>query len=314
MKRLVEAAGPGDGGDAGLTAVAGLRVGHWSDHAAATGCTVVLAPIEGATVSGSVLGGAPGTRETALLEPEKTITVAHAVVLAGGSAFGLDAAGGVARWLERRGVGFETPFGRVPIVPAAVIYDLGVGRADVRPDGAAGEAAADAAHDGPVEAGRVGVGCGATVGKLAGLANAVRSGVGSASMRIGAVTVAALAVSNAAGRLVDPNDGSPVAGVAATGVASAGTNTTLVVVATDAVLDKATCRALAISGHVGIARVTRPSHTVHDGDTVFVLATGSAPAVSAALLGPAIQEVVASAIVIGAIAARAGASPASQPT
>lgn len=297
--------------DATLTAVAGLRVGHWTDARARTGCTVVLAPDDGATVSGLVLGAAPGSREAALLEPEKSVTVAHALVLAGGSAYGLDAAGGVARWLEGRGVGFATPFARVPIVPAAVLYDLGVGRADVRPDAAAGAAAAAAAHEGPVELGAVGVGAGATVGKLRGFDRAAASGVGSAALRVRGVTVAALAVSNAVGCLVDPRSGAPVAGeevgpeeaadlFAGT---TAGTNTTLVVVATDAALDKAACRALAPAGHVGVARVTRPSHTANDGDTVFVLATGAAGPCPVAALGPAVQEVVATALLRGARAA-----------
>jgi L-aminopeptidase/D-esterase-like protein len=304
----VSAAG---GANDSLTAVVGLRVGHWSDRAAATGCTVVLAPDEGAPASGLVLGAAPGGRETDLLAPEKTVPAVHALVLTGGSAFGLDAAGGTMAWLEARGVGFATPYARVPIVPAAVLYDLGVGRADVRPDAAAGAAAADAAHDGPVEMGRVGVGTGATVGKLRGMERAVRSGVGSAALRVGGVTVAALAVSNAVGALVDPDDGSPVAGEVvpaaevADRVAAAGTNTSLVVVATDARLDKAACRALAPAGHVGVARVTRPSHTASDGDTVFVLATGRAEARSPAALGPAVQEVVARALLRGARAAAA---------
>jgi L-aminopeptidase/D-esterase-like protein len=292
-----------------ITAVAGVRVGHWSDRAAATGCTVVLAPDEGAPASVLVLGAAPGGRETDLLAPEKTVPVVHGFLLTGGSAFGLDAAGGVMRWLESRGVGFATPFARVPIVPAAVLYDLGAGRADVRPDAAAGAAAADAAHAGPVEMGRVGVGAGATVGKLRGPDRAVPSGVGSAATFVGGVTVAALAVSNAVGALVVPHDGRPVAGEIvpaeeiADRVVSAGTNTSLVVVATDARLDKAGCRALAPAGHVGIAQVTRPSHTAHDGDTVFVLATGRAEARSPAALGPAVQEVVARALLRGARAA-----------
>jgi L-aminopeptidase/D-esterase-like protein len=292
-----------------LTAVAGLRVGHWSDSAAATGCTVVLAPEESAPASGLVLGAAPGGRETDLLAPEKTVPAVHGILLTGGSAFGLDAAAGVMRWLEARGVGFATPFARVPIVPAAVIYDLGVGRADVRPDAAAGAAAADAAHAGPVEMGRVGVGAGASVGKVRGPDRAVPSGVGSAAMRVGGVTVAALAVSNAVGALVDPSDGRAVAGEVVSAqeiadrVVSAGTNTSLVVVATDARLDKAGCRALAPAGHVGVAQVTRPSHTAHDGDTVFVLATGRNEARSPAALGPAVQEVVARALLRGARAA-----------
>lgn len=300
--------------DRGLTAVDGLRVGHWTNAEARTGCTVVLTPDAGWTVSGLVLGAAPGTRETALLEPEKSVRQAHAIVLAGGSAFGLDAASGVVRWLERRDVGLETPFARVPIVPAAVLYDLGVGRADVRPDAEAGAAAAQAADDGAVRCGAVGVGTGATVGKMRGFERAVASGVGSVSLRVGNATVAALAVSNAVGCLVDPSTGQAVAGEEVTASEAAdllsfqGTNTTLVVVATDARLDKAGCRSLAVAGHAGVARVTRPSHTANDGDTVFVLSSGDAEPVPPAVLGPAVQEVVAAALLHGARAAAAGSS------
>ncbi|MDR9392555.1 MAG: P1 family peptidase, partial [Trueperaceae bacterium] len=153
-------------GDPGLTAVPGVRVGHWTHDVARTGCTVVLAPPGGAVASGRVLGAAPGTRETALLDPAATVGVAHAVLLTGGSAFGLDAAGGVMAALEAAGEGVPTPAGRVPIVPAAVLYDLAVGRSDVRPGAAEGRAATDAAHDGPVAQGAVGAGTGATVAKL----------------------------------------------------------------------------------------------------------------------------------------------------
>lgn len=298
--------------DRGLTAVEGLLVGHWTHAEARTGCTVVLTPDAGWTASGLVLGAAPGTRETALLEPDKSVRQAHAIVLAGGSAFGLDAASGVVRWLEGRGVGLETPFARVPIVPAAVLYDLGVGRADVRPDAQAGAAAAQVANDGPVACGAVGVGTGATVGKMRGFEHAVASGVGSVSMRVGAATVAALAVSNAVGCLVDPSTGRTVAGEEVSAAEAAGltsfrgTNTTLVVVATDAPLDKAGCRSLAATGHAGIARVTRPSHTANDGDTIFVMSSGAAEPVALAVLGPAVQEVVAAALLRGARAAARG--------
>lgn len=304
----------GPAADRGLTAVDGVRVGHWTHAEARTGCTVVLTPDAGWTASGLVLGAAPGTRETALLEPDKSVRQAHAIVLAGGSAFGLDAASGVVRWLEARGVGLETPFARVPIVPAAVLYDLGVGRADVRPDAEAGAAAAQAADDGAVACGAVGVGTGATVGKMRGFERAVASGVGSVSMRVGNATVAALAVSNAVGCLVDPSTGQAVAGEEVTATEAAellsfqGTNTSLVVVATDARLDKAGCRSLAVAGHAGIARVTRPSHTANDGDTVFVLASGDAEPIPPAVLGPAVQEVVAAALLHGARAAAAGPS------
>lgn len=298
---------PGGSRADGLTAVAGLRVGHWTDAVARTGCTVVRLPPAGAPTSALAFGPAPASREYALLDPDKSVPVAHAIVLSGGSAYGLDAASGVMRLLEREGIGLETPFARVPIVPAAALYDLGVGRPDVRPDAASGEGAAKDAHDGPVASGRIGAGSGATVGKIRGFDAAVPSGIGSAAVRVGNATVAALAVSNAVGALVDPNDGRPIAGRPA-GAEEAvnlfqtppGTNTTLVVVATDAALDKTGCRALAPAGHVGIAHVTRPSHTPHDGDTVFVTATGRAGQVDSGPLSVAVQQVVAEAILRGA--------------
>lgn len=303
-----------------LTAVSGLEVGHWHDLEARTGCTVVLCPGEGCVASVDVRGGAPGTRETALLEPEKTVQRVHALLLAGGSAFGLEAAGGVMRWLAERGRGFETPFAVIPIVPAAVIYDLGVGDPAAWPEAAAGYAACAGASTAPVAQGRVGVGAGATCGKYLGFARARTSGVGSAAVRVGGATVAALSVANPVGDLVDPASGEVVAGVtgetgpylerfarAPLGPAggSAGTNTTLVVVATDALIGKAEAKMLAQSAHVGIARVTRPSHTVADGDTAFALSTGVGPVVTPMLLSVAVQEVVAEAILNGARASRA---------
>jgi len=297
-----------------LTVVAGVRVGHWSDPVARTGCTVVLFDGDGALASGQALGAAPGTREVALLAPEKTVQRVHGFVLTGGSAFGLAAADGVVTELERRGVGLATPAGRVPIVPSAALYDLSVGAADVRPDAAAGVHAVTTASDEPVLQGAVGVGCGATVGKLAGLDQAVSSGLGSASASVAGATVAALAVSNAMGDLVDPDDGSLIAG---SGVwrqperavrlfeTPVGGHTTLVVVVTDAQLDKAGAYALAHAAHIGIARVTRPSHTSADGDTTFVATTGRGPSVALAALGACVQEVVARAIVRGARAVAA---------
>ena len=271
-----------------LTAVPGLRVGHWSDEVAATGCTVVLCPDEGCVASGEVLGSAPGSRETALLAPEKSVMRIHAVTLAGGSAFGLAAADGVVRWLAERGVGYETPFANVPLVPSAVIYDLGVGDASVRPSAEAGYRAAQAASGAPVPLGRAGVGAGATCGKYLGFEGAEFGGLGSAVVRVGGATVAALSVSNPVGDIVDPGTGEVVAGARLEGgsrpipakrlenfsSALLGTNTTLVVVATDAPISKANAKALAQSAHIGIARVTRPSHTVHDGDAAFALSTG----------------------------------------
>jgi len=271
---------------------------------------VVVCPAGGCVASADVRGGAPGTRETALLEPEKTVQRIDAVVLAGGSAFGLDAAGGVMRWLEERGRGFPTPFGPVPIVPAAVVFDLGIGDATVRPDAAAGYRACEAASTEPVVQGRVGAGSGATCGKYLGFERAQASGLGSAAVRVGGAVVAALSVANPVGDLIDPAGGALVAGVQGETrgylerfqdpLELTGSNTTLVVVATDTPLGKAEAKALAGSAHVGIARVTRPSHTVSDGDTAFCLSTGTGPELPLMLLSVAVQEVVAAAILSGA--------------
>lgn len=285
-------------------------VGHWSDARARTGCTVVVCPEGGCLVSGLVMGASPGSRETALLAPEKTVERADAVLLTGGSAFGLAAADGVMHWLEAAGRGHATPYGRVPIVPAAALFDLNVGDAAVRPDAAAGAAAARAATAAPVIVGAVGAGTGATVGQFGGPQAAVRSGVGSAAMRVGGAVVAALGISNAAGSIVDAGSGQLVAGPeealseAAVDFALArlGTQTTLVAVATDAPLTKAGARALAQSAHMGIARVTRPSHTVFDGDTSFVLSTGTGPSTPLYGLSVAVQSVVARALVMGVLA------------
>ena len=295
-----------------LTAVPGVRVGHWSDPEARTGCTVLLFGDAGAVTSGRVLGAAPGSRETALLEPDKSVERVHALLLTGGSAFGLDAATGVMRYLEERGVGFATPFGRVPIVPAAVLYDLSVGDPCVRPDAASGYAAAAAATSAAVVEGAIGAGTGATVGKLAGFDGAQRSGLGSALMTVHGARVAALAVSNALGDLVDPADGRLVAGTgigsdpeaaAARFAPAPGAHTTLVAVVTDAPLAKAGAYALATAAHAGIAQVTRPSHTIHDGDTAFVSSVGGGPEVPLGALGVAVQTVVARALLRGARAA-----------
>ena len=304
--------GPGLTNDT-LTAVTGLKVGHWTNLIARTGCTVVLAPPGGCLASGRVLGPAPGSRENVLLEPDRTINRIDAVVLTGGSAFGLASASGVMNWLEERGRGFDTGAALVPIVPAAVLYDLSVGDGKVRPGEAEGRAAADAATADPVAQGRVGAGTGATVGKLRGAQQATVSGLGSHAVRIHGAVVAALAISNAVGNLIDPDSGALIAGVPGTvGLAAAetqqvlpGANTTLVVAATDARISKAEAYALALSAHIGIARVTRPSHTIYDGDTTFVLSTGTGPEVSSQALSIAVQEVVAAALIKGV---RAGSS------
>ena len=275
-----------------LTDVRGLTVGHWTDLEAATGCTVVLCDGDGAVAGVDVRGSAPGTRETDLLDPVNAVQRVHAVLIGGGSAFGLDAAGGVMHWLEEQGRGVEVGALRVPIVPAAVLFDLPVGRPDVRPDAAAGEAACEAAGRGPVPQGCVGAGTGATVGKVPGFEHATKSGLGSASVRLaGGVTVGALVAVNAAGDVVDPASGSVVAGPRREGggfirttewlrehppEVGVGQSTTLAVVATDAELTKPEAAKVAQMAHDGLARTIDPVHTMLDGDTVFALATGAA--------------------------------------
>ena len=268
-----------------LTDVPGIRVGHWTDVAARTGCTVVLLPEEGAVASVVVRGAAPGTRETDLLRPEATVPRAHAILLTGGSAFGLAAADGVMAHLESRGVGTPTPAGPVPIVPAAVLFDLAVGSASVRPDAEAGRAAVLEAEVGrPCTSGRVGAGTGATVGKLFG--SPVDGGLGTASVVLPSGTVVgALAAVNAVGDVV-AEDGSVLAGATAPGTVARllageapgppppGTSTTLAVVATDAPLTKTQCHRLAQVAHDGFAQAIRPVHTGFDGDTVFAVSTG----------------------------------------
>lgn len=291
-----------------LTDVPGIRVGHWTDIEGATGCTVVLLPDEGAVASVDVRGAAPGTRETDVLHPDNQVQVAHAFLLAGGSAFGLAAADGVMRRLEERGIGVATPAVPVPIVPSAVVFDLTTGSPPGRPDAAAGYSACLAAEDGgPCGRGRVGAGTGATVGKLLGPEGTRPGGVGTASMSLpGGGTVAALAVVNAVGDVV-AEDGSVLAGpgtvrhVLDSGVPAppaTGTNTTLVVVATDVTLTKVQAHRLAVTAHDGLALAIRPVHTAYDGDTVLVASTGTVEAgdTSLLLLQTAAVEVVATAI------------------
>jgi L-aminopeptidase/D-esterase-like protein len=280
----------------GITEIAGLRVGHWSDADAATGCTVVLCPPEGAVGGVDVRGGAPGTRETDLLTPGRFAERVHAVLLTGGSAFGLDAAGGVMRYLEEQGVGVEFGGSRVPLVPAAVIFDLGIGDGSTRPGAEEGYRAAQAATDGMIDQGSAGAGTGATVAKAGGVERRLKGGLGTAcehpSTSSGqGLLVGALAVVNAGGDVFDPHTGMRIAGPRADepgvmldgwelmrkGEASrvaAGENTTLAVVATNAKLTKEQANRLASVAHDGLARTIRPVHTISDGDTVFALATG----------------------------------------
>ena len=226
-----------------------------------------------------VRGAAPGTRETDLLRPENLVEQVHAVLLGGGSAFGLAAADGVMRWLYERGIGFDAGVARVPIVPAAVIFDLGVGRSDVWPDAAAGYAACEAAHTGPVALGQVGAGTGATVAKQFGPEFARPGGVGSAVLPVsGGGQVGALVVVNAWGEVIDPQAAAPPAqapvAAAAEDWPAVGQNTTIGVIATDLALTKAQCLRVAQMAHDGLARAIRPSHTLYDGDTLFVLSLG----------------------------------------
>lgn len=272
-----------------ITDVAGIKVGHWTDRRAATGCTVVLCE-RGAVGGVDVRGAAPGTRETDLLRPGTLVQEAHAVLLTGGSAFGLDAAGGVMRWCEEHGVGYLATGGaRVPIVPGAVVYDLGIGRADVRPNGDSGYAAASAAKAGRVAEGSVGAGTGATVAKALGLSRAFKGGLGTASETAGALVVGAIVVVNAGGEIVDSTTGTVVAGPRGEDGSFVDTvsvlrerravpprpeNTTIAVVATNAKLSKELANRLATVAHDGYARAIHPVHTMSDGDTVFALATG----------------------------------------
>jgi L-aminopeptidase/D-esterase-like protein len=274
-----------------MARVAGLRVGHWTDPIGRTGCTVVLCP-PGTVGSGEVRGGAPGTRETDLLKPGRLVQEVNAVLLTGGSAFGLGATDGVMRYLEERGIGFDAGVARVPIVPAAVLFDLGVGDPGARPGPDQGYAAcldADRSGPGGSEAvGAVGAGAGATVAKLHGPDRAVPGGIGSAAEDRDGLVVAALAAVNAFGEIVD-DDGEVLAGAspespeAPQGLAGErgqpgptlpGMNTTLVVVATNARLSRERAHLLALAGHEGLLRAIRPAHTMFDGDTVFSLATG----------------------------------------
>jgi L-aminopeptidase/D-esterase-like protein len=276
----------------GLTAVAGLKVGHHTMQARPTGCTVVLA--EGGAVAGvDVRGSAPGTRETDLLNPLNLVDQVHAVVLAGGSAFGLDAASGVMRYLEERKAGFPTAYGVVPIVPAAILFDLGVGDPKVRPGADCGYAAALAASGGLVEEGNVGAGAGATIGKMMGMERAMKGGMGSAAISLpDGLVVAALVAVNAYGDVIDPATGRVVAGVRTadgsrladarvllrTGTLQKkpiGENSTIGVVATNAKLTKTQAAKVAQMAHDGLARSITPVHSLSDGDTLFALATGT---------------------------------------
>ncbi len=295
-----------------LTDVAGIAVGHAAASGRPTGCTVVLCP-QGVVCGVAVRGGAPGTRETDLLRPENTVQQVHAVLLTGGSAFGLDAAGGVMRWLDERGHGLAVGPARVPIVPAAVLFDLWLGDPRIRPDASTGYAACQAAGTQPPAQGKAGAGLGALVGKMFGPQRAAPGGIGTASVRVGGITVAALVAVNAVGDVLDENglvlagardaEGAGLVGttqalLAGEGPAHvmAGMATTIGVLATDALLNKAQATLLASLAHHGLARAVSPL-TPHDGDTFFALATGtSGKPGDLSALGAMAAEAVARAI------------------
>lgn len=260
-----------------ITAVEGVRVGHWTDAAARTGCTVVLLP-EGTVGSAEVRGGAPATRELALLEPERTVTRLDAVALTGGSAFGLAAADGVMAWCEERGIGFPTSAGPVPIVVALGLFDLAEGDASVRPGAASGYDACVAAMAGDVPLGRVGAGTGATMGKWRGREAARPGGLGAAVAREGDVVVAALVAVNAVGDLRQPGGPLRLPVPPTTAFTAEGEATTIGVVVTNGRLTKLECLLAAQSGHDGLAAALDPVHTAGDGDALVVAATGGVDA------------------------------------
>ena len=298
-----------------ITDVPGIKVGHYTDKEAVTGCTVVLCET-GAVAGVDVRGSAPGTRETDLLRPLNLVEKIQAVLFSGGSAFGLDAASGVVRYLEERGFGHETMLAKVPIVPAAIIYDLNIGSSKIRPNSEDGYKACLAATEKEVAEGCVGAGTGATVGKILGIEKGIKSGIGTASCNIGSdLIVAALVVVNAIGDVVDHKTGKILAGprneqdngfVNTIELLTAGaftyrknplaTNTTLGVVATNAKLTKEQVNKLAQMAQDGIARAINPCHTMYDGDAIFALSLGE-QAGDITVLGTAAAEAVSGAIV-----------------
>lgn len=296
-----------------ITDVTGIKVGHYTDADSITGCTVILCE-NGAVGGVDVRGSAPGTRETDLLRPMNLVEKVQAILLSGGSAYGLDAAGGVMRYLEERGFGYETLMAKVPIVPAAIIYDLNIGSPKVRPGAEEGYKACLAATDKAVAEGSVGAGTGATVGKILGIERATKSGLGTASREIGGgLVVAALVVVNAVGNVIDHKTGKTLA--APRNEQNNGfldtvelleqiynwytpmpTNTTIGVIATNAGLNKEQANKLAQMAQDGIARAINPSHTMHDGDATFALSLGDKTC-DINILGSVAAEIVSDAIV-----------------
>ena len=317
-----------------ITDIPGLRVGHAQDEEALTGCTVILCE-DGAIGGVDQRGGAPGTRETDAMHPMHLVNEVHAVVLAGGSAFGLDAATGVVNYLEERGVGFDVRVARVPIVPGAILFDLAIGRSDVRPDAEMGYLACQNASADPPAEGNIGAGTGATVGKIIGMAGAMKSGIGTASLEIGSgVLVGAIVAVNVFGDVIDPATGQIIAGarVVQKGPVKIGKgpyfadtmcvmesligrtmlgfmsreNTAIGVVATNAKLNKEQINKVAQMAQDGLARTVRPAHTMLDGDTIFALATGEKKA-DVNIVGAFAAEVFAQAVLRGVRTAKSAA-------
>jgi L-aminopeptidase/D-esterase-like protein len=309
--------------DGSITDVQGVQVGHFTDSRRPTGCTVLLFG-KGATAGVDVRGSAPGTRETDLLNPINTVQQVQAILLAGGSAFGLDAASGVMRYLDEHRLGYPVGNIVVPIVPAAILYDLGIGDAKIRPTAESGYKACQAASAGRVAEGNVGAGAGATIGKMFGMKQAMKSGLGSASVRVGdtGIVVGAIVAVNAAGDVIDPKTGKIIAGARkpdGSGFmdsmariregysvrADAAANTTIGVVATNVALDKTQATKVAQMAHDGLARTINPVHTPSDGDTIFAVATGAiATHANHGAIGALAAEVMARAVLRAVMNAR----------
>jgi L-aminopeptidase/D-esterase-like protein len=305
--------------DGGITDVQGVKVGHFTDSRRPTGCTVLIFE-NSATAGVDVRGAAPGTRETDLLNPINSVQKVQAILLTGGSAYGLDAAGGVMRYLEEHKLGLSVGSNIVPIVPAAVLFDLPVGDGKIRPTAESGYKACQAAAAGKVQEGNVGAGAGATVGKMFGMKSAMKSGIGTASIRVGGsgIVVGAIIAVNSVGDVVDPKAGKIIAGArkpdgsgfidtiaemraGRLGEAPLGAHTAIGVVATNVAFDKAQMTKIAQMAHDGLARCVNPVHTPSDGDTIFAVATGAINARAdhgaiGALAAEAISEAVLRAV------------------
>lgn len=314
-----------------ITQVPGIKVGHATNLEALTGCTVILCP-DGAVGGIDQRGGAPGTRETDLLHPLHMVEKIHAILLSGGSAFGLDAASGVMKYLEEKAIGFNTGVARVPIVPAAILFDLGIGDPTIRPDANMGYEACENASTNPPAEGNVGAGTGCTVGKILGPGQSMKSGIGTASMEIGAgIILGAIVAVNSFGDVIDPKSGNIIAGARAAKVGpvhlgssvyfadtltimrtlvgrsalnfASRSNTVIGVVATNARLDKSQTNKVAQMAHNGLARTIQPAHTMFDGDTIFALSTGRKKA-DVNIVGAYASELMAEAVLRAVMASQ----------